>query len=55
MTMTTTCAGGLGEGLGVDAARGRPAVLDAAEAQAVRSRDETTSNALEGRRDIDLG
>jgi hypothetical protein len=48
MTMTTTCAGGVGVG----AARGRRAVLNPTEAQAERSRDQTMSNALEGRTDI---
>jgi hypothetical protein len=48
MTMTTMCAGGLGVG----AVRGGRAVLGPAEAQAERSRDDMTSNALEGRTDI---
>jgi hypothetical protein len=51
MTMTTMCAGGPELG----AARGRPAVLDPAEAQAERSRDEMTNSALEGRTGIDPG
>jgi hypothetical protein len=53
MTMTTTCAGGVGEALGLGAARGRPAELDTAAAQAERSKDETTSKALQGRTGID--